>query len=109
MMPLEATTRRTPSSAQTAGRLEDLIPIAVAVAVGCERCAERTVQQALGRGTPRRAIAYTLGVVTHMRSLDCFAEAVPAEILARMEGPLQAGRKALAGARAVRVEAECCG
>jgi AhpD family alkylhydroperoxidase len=108
MTGIEARTGRTPT-APAASRIEELIPIAVAVAVGCERCAERTVRRALDGGTPRRAIAFTLGVVAHMRSLDCFAEAVPAETLGRMEAPLQAGRRTLAEARATTAEAKCCG
>jgi hypothetical protein len=94
--------------AQGASRLEDLVPIAVAIAAGCERCAERTVRRALERGSSRSAVARTLGIVAHLRSLECFGEAVSPEVLARMEGPLAAGEKLLSGA-SVAGEGHCCG
>jgi hypothetical protein len=84
------------SSERTTPRLEDLIPIAVVIAAGCEGCAERMVQRALRRGSAW-PIQQTLGIVAHLRSRDCFVQAVGAEVIARMEKPLEAGMKALRG------------
>jgi hypothetical protein len=90
-------------------RLEDLIPIAVVIAGGCEPCAERMVLRALRQGSPRRQIERTLGIVAHLRSQGCFAQAVDAEVIARMEKPLQAGRKALREAQPSLEDPPCCG
>jgi alkylhydroperoxidase/carboxymuconolactone decarboxylase family protein YurZ len=79
-------------------RLEDLIPIAVVVAAGCESCAERMVRRAQEQGSPKSLIERTLGIVAHLRSLECLAQAVGPEVIARMEKPLEAGRKTLRGA-----------
>ncbi len=109
MSPVTTTSPKPLPDAATAGRLEDLIPIAVAIAAGCERCAERTVRRSLEQGSSARAVARTLGIVAHMRSLDCFAKAVPAQVIARMAGPLRAGERALAEGRAAAGEGRCCG
>lgn len=109
MKPKETQTREDRRPARTALRLEDLIPIAVAVAAGCESCAERTVRRAVDEGSSKGAIARTLAIVAHVRSLNCFAEAVGAQVVARMEAPLRAGERALAGAPAAAGEAKCCG
>ena len=76
-------------------RLEDLIPIAVVIAAGCESCAVKMVTQALAQGSSLRHIKKTLGIVAHMQKLDCLAEAVGEEVVARMEKPLAAGKKTL--------------
>ena len=76
-------------------RLEDLIPIAVVIAAGCESCAVKMVTQALAQGSSWRHIQKTLGIVDHMQKLDCLAEAVGEEVVARMEKPLAAGKKTL--------------
>ena len=83
------------SSRKAMPRLEDLIPIAVVIAAGCERCAERMVGRALRRGSARPLVERTLEIVTHLHTRDCFVEAVGPEAVARMEKPLEAGRKAL--------------
>lgn len=90
-------------------RLEDLIPIAVGIAAGCERCAERMVERALKGGATKRLIERTLGIVANLRSVDCFARAVGPEVIARMEKPLQAGRKALREAEPSPEDPPCCG
>lgn len=81
-------------------RLEDLIPIAVVIAAGCESCAEKMVTRALERGSSVRHIEKTLGSVAHLQKLDCLAQAVGAEVVARMEKPLAAGRRTLQQAKA---------
>lgn len=83
------------SGAPPTPRLEDLIPIAVVIAAGCETCAQRMIQRALQQGSTKPLIKRTLGIVAHLRTLDCFAQAVGPEVVARMKGPLQAGERAL--------------
>ncbi|MCK5438812.1 MAG: carboxymuconolactone decarboxylase family protein [Gemmatimonadetes bacterium] len=75
--------------------LEDLIPIAVVIAAGCEPCAEKMVRRALGQGSTPKDIRKTLGLVAHMQNLDCLAENVGRAALARMEKPLAAGKRTL--------------
>ena len=76
-------------------RLEDLIPIAVVIAVGCEPCAKRAVERALRQGVPVREIQRVLATVGHLRSLDCFSSAVGPDILARMDQPLASAKMTL--------------
>jgi hypothetical protein len=89
-------------------RLEDLIPIAVVIAAGCEPCAERMVERALSQGTPGHLVRRTLGIVARARSTECFVQAVGPEVIARMEKPLQAGRRALREAGLSTKERKCC-
>jgi alkylhydroperoxidase/carboxymuconolactone decarboxylase family protein YurZ len=84
-------------TAETAAspNLENLIPIAVVIAAGCEPCAEKMVRRALERGSAAQDIRKTLGLVAHMQDLDCLAENVGPAALARMEKPLAAGKRTL--------------
>lgn len=75
--------------------LENLIPIAVVIAAGCEPCAEKMVRRALDQGSATKDIRKTLGLVAHMQDLDCLAENVGPAALARMEKPLAAGKRTL--------------
>lgn len=97
-----------PARAPATPRLQDLIPIAVVIAAGCEGCAERMVSAALARGAARPHIERTLEIVAHLRSRDCFAQAVGPEVVARMAGPLAAGRKALDAPDPVSEDRTCC-
>jgi AhpD family alkylhydroperoxidase len=90
-------------------RLEDLIPIAVVIGAGCETCAESTVKRALRNGAPRSQIERTLRIVAHLRSADCFQQAVGVEVTGRMEGPLAAGANALRERDAETEAGACCG
>ncbi len=76
-------------------RLEYLVPIAVVIAAGCEPCSERMVRRALEHGTPERDVRKLLGIVSALSRQDCFAKAVGADAVARMERPLERGRKTL--------------
>jgi hypothetical protein len=109
MTPAETTTQRTQASDLAAGPLDDLIPVAVAVAAGCERCTERAIHRALERGNPHPAVARTLAIVSHIRGRDCFADAVGPQVIARMEGPLRTGEKTLDAAKPAAAEPRCCG
>ncbi|MBZ5589741.1 MAG: hypothetical protein LAO05_14380 [Acidobacteriia bacterium] len=90
-------------------RLEDVIPIAVVIAAGCERCAERMVERALSQGTPGHLVRLTLAIVARVRSTGCFVRAVGPEVIARMEKPLQAGSKTLRESGLSTEERPCCG
>jgi hypothetical protein len=76
-------------------RLQDLIPIAMVIAAGCEPCAEKMVNRALQEGNSWQDIDKTLRIIGSMQSLDCFAKAVGPEAVARMSKPLAAGRRTL--------------
>ena len=82
----------------TETRLQDLIPIAMVIVGGCESCAEKMVSRALADGNSWQDIDRTLRIVAGIQKMDCFAKAVGPEVLARMEKPLAAGRRALDGA-----------
>jgi len=96
------------ASATAAPGLEDLISIAVVIAAGCERCADRMVSRALQRGSPKASIARTLEIVGRLRALDCLLEAVGPEVIARMERPLQAAQMALDRANLTAESRKCC-
>jgi AhpD family alkylhydroperoxidase len=90
-------------------RLQDLIPIAVVIAAGCESCAESTVKRALRNGAAPSQIERTLRIVAHFRSAECFQQAVGTEVTRRMEGPLAAGANALRERDAETEAGACCG
>ncbi len=104
----EAIGNELPARAPAMPHLEDVIPIAVVIAAGCERCAERMVSAALARGAPKLYIERTLRIVAHLRSRDCFAQAVGPEVIARMARPLAAGKKRLRTPDLVPEDRTCC-
>lgn len=95
MKPAEQVRHEFQSSERATHRLGDLITIAVVIAAGCERCTENAVQRALLMGCEKSLIDRTLGIVARLRSVDCLVRAVGPEVIARMERPLQAGKKVL--------------
>ena len=92
-----ATSAEQPQSPQqkTEVKLQDLIPIAVVIAGGCETCAEKMVARALNEGASWQDIDKTLRIVAGVQKLDCLAKALGPEIIARMDKPLAAGIKTL--------------
>jgi hypothetical protein len=80
--------------------LQGLIPIAMVIVGGCEPCAEKMVTRALKQGSSWQDIDKTLRIAANMQRLDCFAGAVGADVVARMEKPLAAGRRTLQEAMA---------
>jgi alkylhydroperoxidase/carboxymuconolactone decarboxylase family protein YurZ len=77
------------------GRLQNLIPIVMVIVGGCESCAEKMVTRALEQGSSWEDIDKTLRIVADMQKRDCFAKAVGANVVARMEKPLAAGWETL--------------
>ena len=75
--------------------LENLIPIAVVIAAGCEPCAEKMVRRALKQGSAAKNVRKTLGLVAHLQNLDCLAENVGSAVLSRMKKPLATGKQTL--------------
>ncbi len=75
--------------------LEDLIPIAVVIGVGCQRCAESLVRRARRRGIPEALIAPTLDIVARVCSAECLVGAVGPQAVGRMRRALRAGQGAL--------------
>jgi alkylhydroperoxidase/carboxymuconolactone decarboxylase family protein YurZ len=88
------------SRARQQPKLEDLIPIAVVIAAGCQPCARRMVTKALSQGSAKRHVQKVLAIVGHMQRQDCLGQAVGPAALARMEKPLAAAKRALAAATA---------
>ena len=77
------------------GRIENLIPIGVLAALGCEKCAGEAVAWALQQGSSAGDIERALRTVAAMQGLDCFKQQFGADAAARLEKPLAAARKAL--------------
>jgi AhpD family alkylhydroperoxidase len=86
--------RKTPQYAPEQ-KLQDLIPIAVVIAAGCQSCAEKMVNRALEMGSSREHIQKTIQIVAHLQKLDCLVEAIGPEGIARMEKPLAAANATL--------------
>ncbi len=93
--PLSAKEENESPPAVTEPNLEDVLLLAIVIAAGCETCAEKTVARALEHGSAGRHLQKTLQIIAKIRKLDCFAQAVGAEVVARMEKPLAAGRRTL--------------
>lgn len=91
------------------GSLQNLIPIAVVVAGGCERCAEKMVTQALAQGGSWEEIDETLRILADMQKRQCVSQALGAEVVNRMEKPLAAGRRTLEQAKPASDGANDCG
>ena len=73
--------------------LENLIPLAVVIACGCEPCAESCVRRALAAGSSRREIQKALAIIQHMKTVGCLIERVGSETVGRMESPLAAAAR----------------
>jgi AhpD family alkylhydroperoxidase len=91
------------------GNLQNLIPIAVVVTGGCESCAEKRVKQALTEGSTWEQVKETLDILADMQKRECVLKALGPEVVARMEKPLAAGRRALQEAKPVELAASACG
>ncbi len=84
--------------------LQNLLPIAMVIVGGCESCAEKMVQRALHEGSTFEEIDKTLRIIAGTQKLSCFAIAVGPEIIARMEKPLDAGRRTLREAKNISLK-----
>ena len=90
--------------------LENLIPLAVVIACGCEPCAEWTVRRALNAGSSRHHIEETLAIIRYLQTADCLLARVGPDVLARMSKPLAAAARALEHFRPGQViERQKCG
>jgi hypothetical protein len=76
-------------------KLEDLIPIAVVIAAGCEGCAERMVRRAVEAGSAGRHVLRTIAIVADLCERECFRTNIAPEVVERMKGPLARARKIL--------------
>jgi hypothetical protein len=109
MMSAEQAAHESASVESSAPGLEDLIPIAVVIGAGCERCTESLVQRALRRGTPEALIARTLAIVARVSSVECLARAVGPEVVGRIRRSLQAGERVLRQSHGRVKDGGCCG
>jgi len=90
-------TRSIPGSSETmlVGRIENLIPIGVLAALGCEKCAAEAVSWALSQGSSIEDVDRTLRTLAAMQTLGCFRQQFGNDAPARMEKPLAAARQVL--------------
>lgn len=77
------------------GRIENLMPLGMLIALGCETCAAQAVQWALAQGSTPRDVDAALRTVATVQRLDCFNHQFGPETFGRMEKPLAAARRAL--------------
>jgi hypothetical protein len=88
-------TRTRPQNGGDHPKLEDLIPIAVVIAAGCEPCAERMVRRAVEAGSAERHVLRTIAIVADLRERECFRTKIAPEVVERMKEPLERARKTL--------------
>jgi hypothetical protein len=74
---------------------KSLIPIGMVVVLGCEKCAEEVVAQALKQGSSFQDIDRALRTVAQVQHLECFNQTFGPDVAGRMEKPLAAARRAL--------------
>ena len=77
------------------GRIENLIPIAVLTALGCEKCAAEATAWALQQGSSTEDVSRALSAVAQMQTLDCFKQQFGPDAAARLDRPIAAARKVL--------------
>jgi hypothetical protein len=73
--------------------LQNLIPIAVVIAAGCESCAEKMVRRALQEGSSRQQVLKTIGIVESLHGAECFRNAIAQDVRDRMVKPLARARQ----------------
>lgn len=95
MAPRKAAIPRVTGQDKRQPRLDNLIPIAVAIACGCVRCAESTVMRALRLGSPRHDLEKTLKIVAYMLNLECLTANAGTDAVARMQDAMNEAVKAL--------------
>lgn len=95
--PETVSTRFVPGTSETmlVGRIENLIPIGVLAALGCEKCASEAVVWALEQGSSIEDVDRTLRTLAAMQTLDCFKQQFGNDAPARLEKPLAAARQVL--------------
>jgi hypothetical protein len=95
--PESVSTRPVPGTSETmpVGRIENLMPIGVLAALGCEKCAGEAVAWAVEQGSSTEDVERALRTLAAMQTLDCFKQQFGADAAARFEKPLAAARKVL--------------
>jgi len=96
-MPEAVTARVVPGTNETVlvGRIENVIPIGVLAALGCEKCASEAVAWALKQGSSTDDIGRAIRALAAMQTLDCFKQQFGNDAAARLEKPLAAARLVL--------------
>jgi len=77
------------------GRIENLMPIGVLAALGCEACVGRAVAWALQQGSSADDVERALRTIAAMQKLDCFKQQFGPDAATRLEKPLAAARRVL--------------
>jgi hypothetical protein len=98
--PDAAPTRPIPGTNESmpVGRIENIMPIGVLAALGCETCAGEAVSWALQQGSSTDDVDRALRTVAAMPKLDCFKRQFGPDAAARVEKALAAARTVLAQA-----------
>ena len=92
-----ASSRTLPGSSESipVGRIENLMPIGILAALGCETCAAKAVAWALEQGSSTEEVERAIRTVEAMQKLDCFRQQFGPEAAGRLQKPLTAARTAL--------------
>jgi hypothetical protein len=77
------------------GSVENLVPIGVVTVLGCEKCAEETVNWALQQGSSPDDVNRVLRTVAAMQKLECFNQQFGPDVVARMDKALASATRAL--------------
>lgn len=95
--PQVASTKPIPGTGESmvVGRIENLVPIGVLAALGCEKCTAEAVGWALQQGSSVEDVERTLRTLGAMQKLECFQQQFGGDAAARLDKPLAAARKIL--------------
>jgi len=83
------------NEAVSVGRIENLMPIGVLAALGCETCAGEAVAWALQQGSSTEDVERAIRTIAAMQKLDCFKQQFGPDAAARLDKPLAAARRVL--------------
>ncbi len=76
-------------------KLEDLVPIAIVITAGCEKCTQKFINNAIANGCSKEQVKEIVSIVDSIHQLDCFQKAVGQEIVNRMKKPLEVAKEIL--------------
>jgi len=78
-------------------RMEDLIPIAVVIGVGCKPCTKFYINKALEKGCLKDDLKKVISIAESLEKSECLRKAVGEEQVDRMKEPLKIAKELLEG------------